>query len=804
MFQWIGERIVRNWIVCLCVWLVLAVCSNGILRGWWNTLHLFPVTIPRWNDIIEDGEFAFLPRNMPSIQAEELFKQAFPSDRLASSVVVVLTRTEGELTDQDRSFISDEVTPRVVAFQSEPGSIIEKVRDFDDKQIGKLLTSRDGKSTLVVAELKNEYLDQRNKPTIDRIEQLVDPQHGELKAKIPAGLNIAISGAATVGRDMLSAAEESASSTHFWTVVLVVGLLLAIYRAPFVALIPLATVFVALQIAMASLVLMAWAGRNGVEPFVLLKPFSGLQTYISVVAYGAGVDYCLFFIARYKEEIDRGLKVDHALTYTLDKVGHGLLASAGTVACGIGMMVLALFGKFQQAGVTMAFALVVMLVCTLTLTPALLRLAGKHAFWPNTAKVPAPNPIFAPPKETFWTRWFGPGVMDRLWEKVATALMAAPGYIWVTAVIMMLPFATMGVIYHDDLSYGLLSELPPSTTSVVGAKAVQDHFAAGETGPVTLLLHTPKLNVTDEETFDAIDTLIQSLIDKQNELGLADIRSVTHPLGLHVPTNIFTRGVAKRRYISQAEGLNQHVVRIDLILNEDPFSRGSMRQLETLQQRVQQLLPDSIRAGTSLHFLGTTPSILDLKTVTDRDQIVIDGAVMLVVLAILIVLLRMFSVPVYLVLSVFFSYFVSLGMTISIFRIIDPQFAGLDWKVPIFLFTILVAVGEDYNIFLMSRIQEDQLIHGPIKGIRTAMVATGSIISSCGIIMAGTFFSLVLAGHLRGAQQLGTALTLGVLLDTFIIRPILVPAWLIMLNRSQFGVRLSGLLGATKVTAPTA
>lgn len=164
----------------------------------------------------------------------------------------------------------------------------------------------------------------------------------------------------------------------------------------------------------------------------------------------------------------------------------------------------------------------------------------------------------------------------------------------------------------------------------------------------------------------------------------------------------------------------------------------------------------------------------------------------------------MFSISAYLVLSVFFSYFVSLGLTFTLFWLIDPQFAGVDWKVPIFLFTILVAVGQDYNIFLMSRIREDQRTHGPIKGIRTGMLATGSIISSCGIILAGTFFSLVLAGQLRGSQQLGTALTIGVLLDTFIIRPILVPAWLIMLNTNRFGSRLGNVLSATTPETPAA
>lgn len=804
MFQWLGNSVVRNWKLHLGLWVLLAVCATGVTGGWVNRLHIFPAPIPRWNDIVEDGEFAFLPQDMPSIRAESLFHRAFPNDRLASSVVLVIER-DTELTDADRSFIEDELTPRLQELRDQPGSIIEKVRDFNDRQIGRLLDSEDGKATLVVVELKTEFLNQTNKPTIDSIENLVDPRHGSLRTKMPAGLGLAMSGSATVGRDMLSAAEESAEATHTWTIILVIGLLLIIYRAPLVALIPLVSVYVALQISMAILILLTWAGNSGIEPFTYLKPFSGLRTYISVVVYGAGVDYCLFLIARYKEELDRGLGVEDALIRTIDRIGPGLTASAGTVACGIGMMVVAWFGKFQQAGITMSFSLLVMLVCSLTLTPALLRLTGKFAFWPYmaSAQARAADAAALPSKWAFLTRWIPADGVEGMWQTVSLALLRRPDLIWLAAVLVMVPFAFIGVIYHDDLSYGLLSELPPTTTSVVGAKAVQNHFAAGETGPLTLLIYNPNLSFTESEPTDAIEALVQELNDHKDELGLADVRSSVNPLGLHVPTSILTRGVARKRYISGSESLGRHVVRIDFVLNEDPFSRGSMRQVENVQQRLHAMLPESIRAGTELHFLGTTPSILDLKAVTDRDQIVIDGAVMAVVLAILIILLRTFSISVYLVLSVFFSYFVSLGMTIAIFRMIDPQFAGIDWKVPIFLFTILVAVGEDYNIFLMARIQEDQHSYGAIRGIRTAMLSTGSIISSCGVIMAGTFFSLVLAGHLRGAQQLGTALTLGVLLDTFIIRPILVPAWLIMVNTNRFGPRVSAWLGKTTIPVHT-
>jgi RND superfamily putative drug exporter len=152
---------------------------------------------------------------------------------------------------------------------------------------------------------------------------------------------------------------------------------------------------------------------------------------------------------------------------------------------------------------------------------------------------------------------------------------------------------------------------------------------------------------------------------------------------------------------------------------------------------------------------------------------------------------------------VLFSYLATLGVTYLVYWWYDgAAFAGLDWKVPMFLFTILIAVGEDYNIFLMSRIEEEQVVHGPVEGVIQALSKTGRIISSCGIIMAGTFASLA-AGTLKGMSQLGFALAFGVLLDTFVVRPVLVPAYLVLLHSGRLGP-LGRWLGAKTLPAETA
>ena len=178
-----------------------------------------------------------------------------------------------------------------------------------------------------------------------------------------------------------------------------------------------------------------------------------------------------------------------------------------------------------------------------------------------------------------------------------------------------------------------------------------------------------------------------------------------------------------------------------------------------------------------------------MKRVTTSDQRRIHVLVALGIYAVLVALLRRPGISLYLVVTVVFSYLAALGLTDLIFRALQrgPEtWQGLDWTVGLLLFVILVAVGEDYNILLMARVLEEQRTHGVREGTRRAVAQTGGIISACGVIMAGTFGSM-LTGSLTSLRELGFALGVGVLLDTFLVRPILVPAFAILIDRAGRG-----------------
>lgn len=514
----------------------------------------------------------------------------------------------------------------------------------------------------------------------------------------------------------------------------------------------------------------------------------------------------MFLMARYKEELDSGKPFDEAIASSVGNVGEAITASAGTVMFGIGMMVFAQFGKFQQAGIAMSMSLLFTLAAALTFAPALMALTGRWAFWPRlqTERVTggqgwiSPTSIVARVMEKEW--------FAGLWHKVGEMILARPGTIFAASMLLMVPFAVISLIYMDHLSYGLLSELPTTKPSVIGAKAIQKHFPAGITGPVTILFENREKDFSEVENWQLVSQVSQALYADRNLLNIADIRSVSEPLGLSDRVqaeygNAFKKRAAVKKgmshYVSDREEDSGHVARMDVIFNDDPLSRDSIERFDTLKVAIKEKLPEDLKQGTSLHFLGSTASIRDLKTITNNDQTLIDILVPGVVFLILVVLLRRIATPAYLIFTVFFSFLVTLGIAFALFYLLDRQgFGGLDWKVRMFLFTILIAVGQDYNIFLITRIEEEQKVHGPVKGIIIALMKTGSIISSCGIIMAGTF-SALLWGSLMGMKQLGFALAFGGLLDTFVVRPILVPCYLILLHRGRFG-GFGKFLGAHK------
>lgn len=771
MFQRIGQLTSRHpgWFVV--AWLVLLVAV-------WRSA-------PDWALVAAQGEFDFLPDYTSSRQAQKVSNQAFPTDVTRSTIVLVVRReaSDSKLSESDLKFVNDTLVARLRDLSGQEELRISKVRSPADELVGPLLASNDGQAVLIVVELATDFFDLRNQVPVKTIEGMLADLQKE--SVLPAGLKVSLSGSATLGRDISAARIQSANVVEIVTLLLVITLLVGIYRAPLPALIPLATVYLAVKLSLKLLSIFALHGLVGI--------FDGVQTYVTVILYGAGVDYCLFLTARYREEIEAGATYDEAITTSLSKVGAALVASAGTVIGGIGMMIFAEFGKFREAGVAISFSLIVVLVAVLTLSSVLLRLVGRWAFWPgHLSKMQTADPA-AMAADALLRHPTG-------WDWIGQRIAKHPWLTLILCVGLMAPFCCVTVIFHQYVSYGFLSNLPNDAPSVRGTLDLQSHFPGGATGPLSVLIQSDQTDFTSTDAIDIVAGLSDWLKEHQEELHLADVRSVANPLGITDAAErafeglsrlqvISRRSVLRKRandlYVSQSEPVAGHVTRMDLVFHHDPFARDSIAQLDRIEPQLRTEFAKTLPADAKLHFFGSTPSIRDLKMVRTGDQTRINALVCLTIFVILVMLLRQPLVCLFLVLSMLLGYGTTYGTTLFVFWALDPAgFPGLDWKLPMMLFTILVAVGEDYNIFLMSRVTEEQTRHGPVQGVVVAMSRTGGIISSCGVIMAGTFSALMF-GSLVSMRQLGFALTFGVLLDTFVIRPILVPAFLVVWHRKR-------------------
>ena len=549
--------------------------------------------------------------------------------------------------------------------------------------------------------------------------------------------------------------------------------------------VPLVAIFASLELSTGLIALLARLGQT-VDWFDF-KVFRTTKIFIIVVLYGAATDYCLFLISRYREEFQRGLPPRRALRSALAGVGHAVTASAMTTILGLGTMIFAAFGKFRYGGPTIALSLAVALLACLTLAPALLLAGGRFVFWPFG--IGAGND----PDQRHAN-----SILGRVWQGIGHAVVTRPGLIFVGCLLLLAWPAYEA--FSVPITYDLVAELSPQRPSVQGTRLLRCYFPPGEGEPITVLAQRRAANLRTDQGRDEIRWLTTQLSDLTyvDSRGLTQrkpilaVRSLTNPLG-DSPRSyasphklIFARNPrVMNKFLSHAKGFADRVTCLDLITCYDPFSRENVRLLDFVEKKLQAIAADpaSPWQGTEFDLVGTTAGIRDLEAVNQSDRRLIGVLTSIAVLAVLIVVLRRPLVSLYLVLTVLLGFFVSIGVTKLLFSWLDgAAFVGLDWKLPVFLFVILVAVGEDYNIYLATRVIEEQRRRGALEGLRVAVVRTGGIITSCGVIMAGTFASMM-TGTLRGMHELGFALAFGVLLDTFVIRTILVPAFLALWAR---------------------
>jgi RND superfamily putative drug exporter len=777
MFSLVSRVVIRRPWAVIVGWIVVAVGLRSIA--------------PPWDQVSKDDNVRFFPADSASVVGQELLERGFPSDASSSQLVLVFERKDGRLQPENFRYVEDVAAGFYEFARSHPELGFKKVETHRSPVIGPRLigTSADGRSqaVLTIISLNGTYLAKKTRIAVDKILDWL--KNGRPEA--PATLELAITGSAVVGHDINTAANESIANTTWTTVALVVLILLVVYRSPLLAMVPLITIALSVMVSFWVIALLTTVPGLGFQVINITRVF------VVVVLFGAGTDYCLFLIARYSEELGRAKSRIEALRSAIAQVGAALVASAGTVIVGLGMLYFSTFAKIQYTGPTIALSLAVALVASLTLTPALLAWFGGAIFWPFRA----PHAALDSDREHASEGADGL-LMARFWMRVADIVVQHPLAILSVCLAVLTPLAVVGALTKSN--YSQLADLDPDRPSVIGAKAVRQYFAVGELSPTIALVANPTVDFRSSSGRSAIEETSRRLEALDN---VSEVRSLTRPVGkapdASSPQGVLARlastalpKLAEHRYVdlkpTHPADLS-HITRFDVVFKSDPFSEASLETLEKVRRVLESAgAPGGPLSGTTeIGLAGSTSAVNDLKRVTTTDQRRMYLLVTLGVYAILVALLRRPGISLYLIATVVFGYLASLGMTDLVFRAIHAHgepWGGLDWTVGFFLFVILVAVGEDYNILLMSRVIEEERDHGVTEGTRRAVAHTGGIISSCGLIMAGTFGSM-LTGNLTSLRELGFALGLGVLLDTFLVRPILVPAFVVLMERVQPGKR---------------
>ena len=534
------------------------------------------------------------------------------------------------------------------------------------------------------------------------------------------GMSIHVTGPAGNAADSSKAFEGIDSSLLFGAAAVVIVILLLTYRSPTLWLLPVISAGAALTIAQALIYLLAKHAGLTVN-----AQSAGILT---VLVFGAGTDYALLLVARYREELRRHEDRHEAMAVALHRAGPAIIASAGTVIAGLLCLMVAETNSTAGLGPVLAIGVVIALAVMMTLLPALLVTVGRWIFWPARPTVGSAEPT---------TRGF--------WARVGTRIARRPRTTWITTALVLAVMA-VGIVQLDANGLTNKESFRGNPDAVVGEEILARHFAAGSGTPVVVV--------------SAADQATQVRAAFAGTNGIA-AGSVTPPR---------TQGGT-----ALMEGT----------LTSPPDSSAAYDTIDRVRGNVHAVPNADALVG------GTTATNLDVQDAARYDRNLIIPIVLAVVLIILGLLLRAIVAPLVLVGTVVLSFAAALGVSALVFRHIFG-FAGADSSLPLFVFVFLVALGIDYNIFLMTRVREEALRHGTRRGALIGLAATGGVITSAGLVLAGTFAVLATL-PLTAFTEIGFAVAFGVLLDTLVVRSVLVSGLTMDIGRHiWWPSRLSG------------
>ncbi|MEJ1155074.1 MMPL family transporter [Microbacterium marmarense] len=667
------------------------------------------------DEVSSNDRSSFLPESADATQVNERLPDFLGDDSIPALVVVA---SDSELTDEqlaEMQTLADDI--------ADLGGVVDGVSPpivSDDGQAVQIFVpiDADGDVGDIVVEMR-ELLEQ----------ELSTDLEGWVTG--PAGFTADLS-AAFLGIDGLLLGVA---------LLAVFVILIIVYRSPLLPILVLMTSLFALCVALLTVWWLAYAG------VVVLN--GQVQGILFILVIGAATDYALLYVARFRESIARGERRWAATTQAWRGSFEPILASGGTVIAGLLCLLLSDLATNRALGPIASIGIAFSMLSALTFLPALLALFGRVAFWPFIPKhgvAEIPDDLTQPVKG--------------LWPRQARFVARHARAVWIVCTIVLVGGA-LGVTQ-------LQADGVPSSDLVLGESQARDgqdalaeHFPAGSGSPVYVV-------VPESDIVETVQIMEESAGVESVALSSEDS-----------PTGSVQVSVEDGEAVFTAVGPPGTDAPAPTVADGDVLVTGTLTDASDsleAEDTVRELRTDlDAQLGASTAVVGgETATDIDSNDTSIRDRTLIIPVILVVILLILMLLLRSILAPVILIGTVILSFGTALGVSALVFNNVF-NFPGGDPAVPLYGFVFLVALGVDYNIFLMSRVREESLVHGTRRGILRGLVATGGVITSAGLVLAATFAALGVIPILFLAQ-LAFIVAFGVLLDTFVVRSFLVPA----------------------------
>jgi RND superfamily putative drug exporter len=655
----------------------------------------------RTAEVQQNDNSAYLPTSADSTKVAKLAKRI--SGRETLPAVVVYSR-DGGLSYADQTAVQADVAAVTARFGGRLAA----------PPIGPLL-SADGEAMQVIIQFAGS----------DAQKLIPDVEWLRERTRSHPGLAAQVTGPAGIIADLVVVFDLINGVLLLVTGLIVLVILIVVYRSPFLPLIVLFSAGTALGLANGAVYLLAKAD--------LITLSGQTQGILDVLVLGAGTDYALLLVSRYREELRRHDDRFDAIRVAWRASVEPILASGGTVILGLLCLLVSDLasnrGLGPVAGVGIACALLAMLV----LLPAILVLFGRVAFWPF-------RPVYGSP----------PAEEKGIWAAIAALVGRRARVVWALSLVVLIGL-TAGLFRLEANGIPQTEAFTRTTDSKVGQETLGEHFPAGAGSPAVVIARADRAA--------AVTGKLLEVKDVAQVVPYRDAPPVPGP-----PAD----GPVQPKVV---DGL----VRLDVVLAVAPDSDAANEAIRAMRRAVGSVPGADAKVG------GFTAINLDVQDTARRDRNVIIPLVLLVVFAVLVLLLRSLVAPVLLVATVVLSFLATLGVSGVVFRDL-LGFAGADSSYPLFAFVFLVALGIDYNIFLMTRVREEVGRRGHRAGTLTGLAVTGGVITSAGVVLAATFAALAVL-PLVFLVQMAFAVAFGVLLDTFLVRSLLVPALAVDLGR---------------------